>query len=140
MTLAATATEAPPPEPPPLRAPLSFFTATGLPELITNPYRGALEPAFAPVVFADVWGDYFGQWRWGIPDAASDPPDRRRLQRQVLAGLPLTFATLSGLAALGALFVLAPRRRLLYLPLVLLPVLATMSLIALRVALSVDRR
>ena len=86
LTLAATATDAPPPEPPPLRAPLSFFTATGLPESITRPYRGALEPAFVPVVFADAWGDYFGQWRWGIPDAASDPPDGRRLQRQVLAG------------------------------------------------------
>jgi hypothetical protein len=128
-TLAASGTEAAPPEPPPLRAPLSFFTATRLPESITRPYRGALAPAFVPVVFADAWGDYFGQWRWGIPDASSDPPDEQRLEAQVLAGLPLTFVTLSGLVALGALFALAPRRRLLYLPLVSLPVLATTSLV-----------
>ena len=116
--------------PPPVRAPLSFFTATGLPELITHPWRGSLEPAFVPVVLADAWGDYFGQWRWGIPDAASDPPDRRRLETQVVVGLLLTFVTLSGLIALAALFAFEPSGRLLYLPVVALPVLAIASLVA----------
>jgi 4-amino-4-deoxy-L-arabinose transferase-like glycosyltransferase len=128
-TFAAGRNEPVAPAPAALRAPRSFFTATGLPELITRPYRGALEPAFVPVVLADTWGDYFGQWRWGIPDATSDPPDEGRLELQMLAGLPLTFVTLSGLLALGALFVLAPRRRLPYLPLVALPVLAIASLV-----------
>jgi hypothetical protein len=127
MTFAAGRADAVP-APPPLRAPLSFFTATGLPELVTHPW-GSLEPAFVPVVLADTWGDYFGQWRWGIPDAATDPPDRRRLEAQVLVGLLLTFVTLSGLIALAALFALEPRGRLLSLPVVALPVLAIASLV-----------
>ena len=129
-TLAASAADAPPPEPPALRAPLSFFTATGLPESIERPYRGAHKPAFVPIVLADTWGDFFGQWRWGIPDATSDPPDARRLELQSWVGLALTFVALSGLAALAALFVMSPRQRLPYLPLVAVPALAIASLVA----------
>jgi Dolichyl-phosphate-mannose-protein mannosyltransferase len=129
MTLAADREESAPP-PPPLRASLSFFTATGLPASIRTPYRGLLEPAFVPVLLADAWGDYFGHWRWGIPDAAHDPPDAQRLEKQALAGILLTFVTVSGLLALTALFLLAPRTRLLYLPVVALPTLAIASLVA----------
>jgi hypothetical protein len=128
MTLAADREESAPP--PPLRASLSFFTATGLPASIRTPYRGLLEPAFVPVLLADAWGDYFGHWRWGIPDAAHDPPDAQRLEKQALAGLLLTFVAVSGLLALAALFLLAPRARLLYLPVVALPTLAIASLVA----------
>ena len=95
-------------EPTALRAPLSFFTATGLPESIKRPYRGAREPAFVPVVLADTWGDYFGQWRWGIPDATRDPPDRGG--SAAVARRPAAdFVALSGLAALAALFVTSRR-------------------------------
>ena len=66
--------------PPPVRAPLSFFTGTGLPESITHPYRGEENVAFVPILLADTWGDFFGFWSWGIPDAALDPPDRGRLE------------------------------------------------------------
>ena len=72
----ASSTEAPPP----VRAPLSFFTGTGLPESITHPYRGEEDVAFVPILLADTWGDFFGFWSWGIPDAALDPPDRGRLR------------------------------------------------------------
>ena len=115
-------------EPRASRASLTFFTATGLPESITHPYRGVREPAFMPVVFADTWGDYFGQWRWGIPDATLDPPDRQRLVLQMLVGVPLTLLSLSGLAALAALVIRAPRRRLGELPVALLPLVALASL------------
>lgn len=128
LTFAADVGAPPPAPPPPLRAPLSFFTTTGLPETVTEPYRGGLRPAFVPVVLVDSWGDYFGQWRWGIPDAVLDPPDRRRLRAQALVGLPLAFTAASGLVALGVLLVLSPRRRLTYLPIVAVPLLAVASL------------
>lgn len=126
VTLAASGTV--PAPPPALRAPLSYFTTTGLPESVSAPYRGALAPAFVPVVLADTWGDYLGQWRWGIPDAATDPPAVDRLRVQAVAGILLTFATLTGLVALAVLVVRDSRRRLATVPLVLLPALAVGSL------------
>ena len=123
------ATAGPVPAPPPaLRAPLSYFTATGLPESVSEPYRGALAPAFVPVLLADTWGDYLGQWRWGIPDAATDPPTVNRLRVQAVAGILLTFVSLTGLVALAVLTGRDPRRRLATVPLVLLPLLAVGSL------------
>ena len=115
-------------EPRASRASLTFFTATGLPESITHPYRGVREPAFVPVVFADTWGDYYGQWRWGIPDATLDPPNRRRLMLQMLVGLPLTLVTASGLVALVALVARSPRRRIAELPIAALPLVGLASL------------
>lgn len=126
MTLAAAGPVSVPP--PALRAPLSYFTATGLPEAVSEPYRGALAPAFVPVLLADTWGDYLGQWRWGIPDAATDPPKVNRLRVQAVAGILLTFVSLTGLVALAVLTVRDPRRRLATVPLVLLPLLAVSSL------------
>lgn len=122
-TLAAT--QAPPRV---ARAPLSFFTATGLPGSITHPYRGGAEATFFPILLADTWGDYFGQWSWGIPDAALDPPDRGRLEAQAIVGLALTFVTFTGLAALAVLVVRSPRRRLAQLPLAALPLVALAAL------------
>ena len=116
-------------EPRASRASLTFFTATGLPESITHPYRGVREPAFLPVVLADTWGDYYGQWRWGIPDATLDPPNRRRLMQQVLVGLPLTFVTAIGLVALVALVARSPRRRVAQLPIAALPLVGLASLV-----------
>ena len=110
------------------RASLTFFTATGLSESITHPYRGVHEPALIPILMADTWGDYFGEWDWGIPDATVDPPDRRRLMMQMLIGLPLTLITASGLLALVALVVRAPRRRLAELPIAALPVVGLASI------------
>jgi hypothetical protein len=116
--------------PPPARAPLSFFTGTGLPESITHPYRGGENVAFVPILLADTWGDYFGHWSWGIPDAAIDPPDRGRLMIQVVAGIPLTFVTASGLLALLLLIVRSsPRQRLPQVPVVALPLVALASLV-----------
>jgi hypothetical protein len=121
----ASTTEAPPP----VRAPLSFFTGTGLPESITHPYRGEENVAFVPILLADSWGDFFGFWSWGIPDAALDPPDRGRLTVQMVAGIPLTFVTASGLLALLILVVRSPRQRLPQLPVVALPLVGLAALV-----------
>ena len=88
-----------------------------------------MTPAFVPILIADTWGDYFGEWGWGIPDATLDPPDRRRLMVQMLAGLPLTFVTATGLLALVALVVRAPSRRLPQLPIAALPLVGLASLV-----------
>jgi hypothetical protein len=112
-----------------VRAPFSFFTATGLTESITHPYRGGGGAAFVPILFADTWGDYFGQWSWGIPDAATDPPDRGRLSTQMVVGALLSFVAASGLVALIVLVGHSPRRRLRQLPLVALPLVALASLV-----------
>jgi hypothetical protein len=123
----ASSTEAPAPAP--IRAPLSFFTATGLPDSITHPYRGGENAAFAPILLADTWGDFFGEWSWGIPDAALDPPDQARLMAQAVVGIVLTFVTATGLLALIVLVVRSPRRRLVQLPLAALPLVALASLL-----------
>ena len=121
----ASSTEAPPP----VRAPLSFFTGTGLTESITHPYRGEEDVAFVPILIADTWGDFFGFWSWGIPDAALDPPDSGRLTVQMVAGILLTFVTATGLLALLILVVRSPRQRLPQLPVVALPLVGLASLV-----------
>jgi hypothetical protein len=115
--------------PPPVRASLAFFTATGLPESITHPYRGGEEVAFAPILLADTWGDFFGEWSWGIPDASVDPPDRGRLEAQAVAGIVLTFITACGLLALSVLVLRSPGARLRQLPVAALPLVALGSLV-----------
>ena len=129
----ASSTEAPPP----VRAPLSFFTGTGLPESITHPYRGE-DVAFVPILLADTWGDFFGFWSWGsrrCPRPARSWP----AQVQMVAGIPLTFVTASGLLALLALIVRSPRQRLPQLPVVALPLVGLASLVSTRGA-TVDGR
>ena len=116
-------------EPPASRAPLSFFTATGLPESITHPFRGRDEEPFAAILLADTWGDYFGEWSWGIPTAELDPPERGRLVVQGIVGVVLTFISLAGLVALAVLTARSPRGRLQQLPIVALPVVALAALV-----------
>lgn len=118
-----------PAEPRAARAPLSFFTATGLPEAITHPYRGRGEEPFAAILLADTWGDYFGEWSWGMPTAALDPPDRQRLVVQGIVGVLLTFVSLTGLVALAVLVGRSLRQRLRQLPIVVLPLVAVASLV-----------
>jgi hypothetical protein len=128
-TLASSAQAPAQAPPPPVRAPLSFFTATGLPESITHPYRGGEKAAFAPILVADTWGDFFGEWSWGIPDATVDPPNRARLEAQAVTGIVLTFVTACGLLALIALVSRSPRDRLRQLPVVVLPLVGLASLV-----------
>jgi len=116
-------------EPRAARAPVSFFTATGLPESITHPYRGRDEEPFAAILLADTWGDYFGEWSWGMPTAALDPPDRQRLVVQGIVGVLLTFVSLTGLVALAVLVGRSLRHRLRQLPIVVLPLVAVASLV-----------
>jgi 4-amino-4-deoxy-L-arabinose transferase-like glycosyltransferase len=84
------------------RRPLAFFVGVGLPEVVTEPYRPSFSGVFAPIAYAETWGDYFGVWRWF---AGREPPssgDRRQLVAMSLVGLPFTVVALAGwLAVLG---------------------------------------
>jgi len=102
----APAVPAPAPPPP---APTWFYVGTGLPDVITHPYRNRLPRDFLPIVYADTWGDVFGSWAWGTTRAELREAEDR-LVAQSLAGIPLTFLGVAGLLAAAVLVVRRPRR------------------------------
>jgi hypothetical protein len=82
--------------------PREFYVSPGLPDVITEPHRGAMPPRFFPLLYTDTWGDYWGIWSWGPPRPALTPTVNDRLRVQSVVGLPLTAFALSGwLALLG---------------------------------------
>lgn len=92
------------------RRPLGFFVGSGLPEVMTEPYRPSFSRQFLPIAYTETWGDYFGVWRW-IP--GGDPPSdsvRRQLQRMAILGLPFTLVAVAGWLALLALALRRPGR------------------------------
>ena len=92
------------------RRPIGFFVRTGLPEVITSPYRPSFSREFLPIAFTEVWGDYFGVWRW-FPDHG--PPSasvRRELVSMSIIGLPFTLVAITGWLALLGLAVRHPGR------------------------------
>ena len=92
------------------RRPIGFFVRTGLPEVITSPYRPSFSREFLPIAFTEVWGDYFGVWRW-FPDRG--PPSvsvRRELVSMSIVGIPFTLVAIAGWLALLGLAVRHPGR------------------------------
>ena len=83
--------------------PAAFYVSPGLPDVITNPQREALEPRFFPLLYADTWGDYFGIWSWGPPRPELTSNVNRRLAIQSIVGLPLTVMAVAGWLALVGL-------------------------------------
>ncbi|HUP33385.1 MAG TPA: hypothetical protein VM184_10165 [Gaiellaceae bacterium] len=89
--------------------PAAFYVSPGLPSVITDPHRPTLPPRLFPTLYADTWGDYFGNWSWGPPRPELTPEVNRRLTIQSLVGLPLTALAVAGWLALAGL--VAGRRR-----------------------------
>ena len=93
------------------RRPLSFFVGSGLPHVVTEPYRPSFSNAFVPVAYAETWGDYYGVWRWfpsrGEPSAGA----RRELVTMSLVGLPFTLVAVAGWLALLGLMLRRPGAR-----------------------------
>jgi len=85
--------------------PVSFYVSSGLPDVITDPHRGARGPAYLPILYADTWGDYFGIWSWSPPRPELTSSVNRRLAIQSVVGLPLTAFALAGWLALCGLTV-----------------------------------
>ena len=89
--------------------PAAFYVSPGLPDVVTDPHRGDLEPRYFPILYTDTWGDYFGIWSWNPPRPELTPAVNRRLTLQSVAGLPLTIMAVAGWLALCGLAV--ARRR-----------------------------
>ena len=104
--------------------PAAFYVSPGLPDVITDPHRPTLPPRLFATLYADTWGDYFGNWSWGPPRPELTAETNRRLTTQSVAGLPLTAIALAGWLALAGLALGRRRDHPARLLVVLLPVAA----------------
>lgn len=89
------------------RRPAAFYTALGLPEVFSDPFRPHFRNDAVPTTYSELWGDYFGAYAWKAPPPPEAKP-LRELRVQAAIGL------LPSLLAVGgwlALLVAALRRR-----------------------------
>jgi flagellar biosynthesis protein FliQ len=93
------------------RRPLAFFVGSGLPAVVTDPYRPSFANRFVPVAYAETWGDYYGVWRWFPSGGAPTSSVRRELTTMSLVGLPFTVTALAGWLALLGLALRHPGTR-----------------------------
>ena len=85
------------------RRPASFYLRTGLPAVITSPYRTHFVNDAWPQTYADLWGDWYGVFAWNR--AAAPAPARAAhswLTAQMLFGIVPTALALLGWLALLA--------------------------------------
>jgi hypothetical protein len=82
------------------RRPASFYIDPGLPEAFTSPWRPHYVNRAIPTTYTELWGDYFGVWRWkGTPETLA-PATKRDLRIQSWVGLLPTLLAVGGLVAL----------------------------------------
>ncbi len=84
------------------RRPLKFYVGLGLPEVVTRPYRPSFVNEAIPTTYSELWGDYFGHWRW---NGSNNPPQgttRDVLRLQNIVGLLPTLLAVGGWLALLA--------------------------------------
>lgn len=77
----------------------AFLTRLDVPVLFTRPVRPALDDSFWPVLYADLWGDYWRYWReaLGRDSMPTSPAVAASLARAMWAALPATGLALVGL-------------------------------------------
>lgn len=109
------------------RWPGAFYVSPGLPDVISEPHRGALPPRFLPILYTDTWGDYFGIWSWGTLRPELTPRVNRRLVVQSVVGLPLTAFALAGWFALLGLAIARWRDAPARLVVVLMPLVSLLG-------------
>lgn len=79
------------------RRPASFYVGTGLPDLVTQPYRPHMVNRALPVTYADMWGDWYGVFAWSkAAHATPSPPRNAWLVLQNVVGLAPTLLALAG--------------------------------------------
>ncbi len=103
---------------------LWFYVDPGLPDVVTGPHRGKLAPAFWPILYADTWGDFFGNWKWGAIQKPMTESVENRLTIQSVVGVVPTFLAAVGLIAIAGLAACRVRSRPELLPVALLPLAA----------------
>jgi len=82
------------------RRPLGFYVSLGLPDVLTDPVRPSFSNRFAPVAYAEVWGDYFGVWHWNSSGGPPSESEHRETVVQAVLGAPFTLLAVAGWLAL----------------------------------------
>ena len=90
------------------RRPLAFYGSLGLPDVLTDPVRPSFSNRFAPVAYAEVWGDYFGVWHWNSSGGPPSKSEHRELVAQAVVGVPFTLLAVVGWLALLAFSIRRP--------------------------------
>ena len=90
------------------RRPLVFYVGIGLPQVLTDPVTPSFRNHFAPVAYAEVWGDYFGVWHWNSSGGPPSNAERREAVVQSVVGIPYTLLALAGWLALLAASIRRP--------------------------------
>ena len=93
------------------RRPLGFYVSLGLPDVLTDPVRPSFSNRFAPVAYAEVWGDYFGVWHWNSSGGPPSQSEQRETVVQAVLGAPFTLLAIAGWLALLAFSIRRPVRR-----------------------------
>lgn len=78
------------------RRPARFYLGLGVPQVVSRPYRPAYLNEAIPTTYTELWGDYFGHWRWNGSKPPPSPRVRTELTLQSLAGLLPTALALAG--------------------------------------------
>jgi hypothetical protein len=82
------------------RRPASFYVDPGFPSVFTAPWRPHYVNRAIPTTYTELWGDYFGIWRWRGDAATLTPAVKRDLRVQSFVGLLPTLLAVGGLVAL----------------------------------------
>lgn len=104
---------------------LGFYVDPGLPEVITGPDRAKLAPGFWPILYTDMWGDYYGTWAWGSIQKPLTQQIENRLTVQTIVGVLPSLLAVAGVLALAGLAIARARSRP---ELVLVPLLPLVAL------------
>ena len=107
------------------RRPLDFYVGTGLPAVLSAPYRLHFANQAVPTTYSELWGDYFGHWAWN-GRYAINAGTRRELRLQALVGVLPTLLAVGGWLALLA----TARRRPAQLLLALMPLIGLLEYLA----------
>ena len=94
------------------RRPVEFYVSLGLPKVITDPVAPASRNHFASVAYDEIWGDYFGVWRWNSSGGPPSHSEHEDLVTQSIVGVPYTVLAVIGWLALLIAFARHPRDEL----------------------------
>jgi hypothetical protein len=111
------------------RRPLGFYVSLGLPDVLTDPVRPSFSNRFAPVAYAEVWGDYFGVWHWNSSGGPPSKSEHREIVVQAVAGVPFTLLAIVGWLALLTFSIRRPSDEPARLLVSLLPVAALVGVL-----------
>jgi 4-amino-4-deoxy-L-arabinose transferase-like glycosyltransferase len=82
------------------RRPASFYVGTGLPDVLTAPWRPHYLNRAIPTTYSELWGDYFGIWDWKGSSETLTPRVKTDLRVQSWIGLLPTLLAVAGWLAL----------------------------------------